>query len=134
MSSYLYGAFDGMLLSCRFTLKRARDMIPTKILAKNNLREDTERIFLVINFPKPKWLFCGTYHPLSQNARYFFNNRDRALDIYCSFEKIALAGILMCRKEEGYLTPFYIKSFEVHDFIVIIRTPHVTKIQTIRVT
>ena len=56
-----------------------REDIPTKILTKHNLPEDIEGIFLEIKFRKFKWLFCGIYHPLSQNDQYFFSNIEKAL-------------------------------------------------------
>ena len=68
-----------------------RKDIPTKVLTKHNLPEDIEGIFLEINFRKSKWLLCRTYHLSSQNDQYFFDNIDKTLDIYCSYEKIVLA-------------------------------------------
>ena len=65
-----------------------REDIPTKILAKHNFPEDIEGIFLEINFRKSKWLWCAIYHPVSQNDQCFFDNIDKALDIYCSYKKI----------------------------------------------
>ena len=56
-----------------------REDIPTKILTKHNLPKDIEGIFLEIKFRKFKWLFCGIYHPLSQNDQYFFSNIEKAL-------------------------------------------------------
>ena len=67
-----------------------REHIPTKILTKRNLRQDIEGIFLEINFRKSNWLLCGIYHT-PQNDQCFFDNIDKALDIYCSYEKIVLA-------------------------------------------
>ena len=44
-----------------------RDTISNKILEKHNFPKDVENIFLRLNFRKFKWLFCGTYHTLSQS-------------------------------------------------------------------
>ena len=51
-----------------------------------------EGFFVEIYFRKSKWLLCGTYHPPSQSDQYFFDNIDKALDVYFQYEKIMLAG------------------------------------------
>ena len=50
-----------------------RDDIPCK---KFDVRipEDIEALFLEINLRRTKWLFCGCYHPPSQNYAYFYQN------------------------------------------------------------
>ena len=46
-----------------------------------------------MNFRKSKWLLLGTYHPLSQNDKFYFNNIGYALDIYTQYyDKIILVG------------------------------------------
>ena len=69
-----------------------REDVPSKILRKHFLPNDIEGIFVEINFRKSKWLLCGTYHPPSQSDQYYFDNIDEALDVYCQYEKIMLAG------------------------------------------
>ena len=49
---------------------------------------------------------CGTYHPPSQNDQYLFDNIDKALDIYCSCEKIVLAGDFNTQERERLLDTF----------------------------
>ena len=80
-----------------------RENIPIKILTKNNLSEEIEGIFLEINFRKSKWILCGTYHPHSQNDQYFSDDIDKALDIYCSYEKIMLARDFNAHEGESSL-------------------------------
>ena len=58
-----------------------RDTISGKIL-ENTFPNDVERIFVVLNFIKCKWLICGTYHLPSHSDKYFFNNLHKALDTY----------------------------------------------------
>ena len=69
-----------------------REDIPSKILRKHFFPNDIEGIFAEINFRKSKWLLCGTYHPPSQSDQYYFDNIDKALDVYCQYEKIMLVG------------------------------------------
>ena len=82
-----------------------REDIPTKILIKHNLPEYIEGIFLEINFRKSKWLLCGICHS-PQNDQYFFDNIYKALDIYCSYDKIVLAGDLNVQEGERLLDTF----------------------------
>ena len=66
--------------------------IPIKLLTKHVLPSDIERIFLELNFRKCKWLLVGTYHPPSQNDHYFFENLDKAIDVYSHSKKVLLVG------------------------------------------
>ena len=36
------------------------------------------------NFRNCKWLLCGLYHPPYQKDQYFFDDIDKALDVYSS--------------------------------------------------
>ena len=69
-----------------------RDDIPSKMLTKHNLPEDIEAAFIELNFRKCKWLLCATYRAPSQNHNYFFDNIDKGLDVYSTYERVALAG------------------------------------------
>ena len=69
-----------------------REDIPSKILREHLFPNDIERIFVEINFRKSKWLLCGTYFPPSQSDQYYFDNIDKALDVYCQYEQIMLIG------------------------------------------
>ena len=69
-----------------------REDIPSKVSRKHLFPNDIEGIFVETNFRKSKWLLCGTYHPPSQSDQYYFDNIDKALDVYCQYEKIMLVG------------------------------------------
>ena len=56
---------------------------------------------------------CGTYHSPSQNDQYFFDNEDKALDIYCSYDKIVLAGDFNTQEGERLLRNF-LNQHELH--------------------
>ena len=62
--------------------------IPSKLLEKHNFSDDTEGLFVALNFRKVKWLLFGTYHPPSQNYIYYFNQLDNAIDTYNNYDKI----------------------------------------------
>ena len=83
-----------------------REDAPTKIITKHNLPEDIEGIFLEVNFRKSKWLLRGIHHPPSLDDQYLFDNIDKALDIYCSYEKIVLAGDFNVQEGERLLDTF----------------------------
>ena len=63
-----------------------------KMLTKHNLPEDIEAAFIELNFRKCKWLLCATYRAPSQNHNYFFDNIDKCLDVYSTYERVALTG------------------------------------------
>ena len=69
-----------------------RDDIPSKCLEKHKFPGDIEGIFVELNFRKVKWLLFGTYHPPTQNDLYYFNQLDKAIDTYNSYDKILLIG------------------------------------------
>ena len=71
-----------------------RDDIPSKMLTKHNLPEDIEAAFIELNFRKCKWLLCATYRAPSQNHNYFFDNTDKCLDMYSTYERVILASDL----------------------------------------
>ena len=71
-----------------------RDDIPSKMLTKHNLPEDIEAAFIELNFRKCKWLLCATYRAPSQNHNYFFDNIDKCLDMYSTYERVILASDL----------------------------------------
>ena len=62
------------------------------MLTKHKFPDDIEALFIEINFQKCKWLLCGLYHPPSQSDQYFFDNIDKALDVYSAFEKVLITG------------------------------------------
>ena len=68
-----------------------RDDMPSKMVTKHNLPEDIEAAFIELNFRKCKWLMRATYRAPSQNYNYYFDNIDKCLDVYSTYEKLALA-------------------------------------------
>ena len=87
----------GLSKPCRFDMNKhgrgvivyTRGTIPSKILEKHECcPNDTEYLFLELNFRKCKWLHCRTYHAPSQNDEYYFNHLDKALDTYSNYEKV----------------------------------------------
>ena len=58
-----------------------RDDIPYKKLDVR-IPEDIEALFLEINLSYTKWLFCGFYHPPSQNDAYFYQDLSNCLDLF----------------------------------------------------
>ena len=49
-----------------------REDIPSRLLTSHDFPYDIEGLFVGINLCKTKWLLFGTYHPPSQNDKYFF--------------------------------------------------------------
>ena len=70
--------------------------------------KNIEAIFPEISFRKSKWLLGGIYHlrRSSQNDQYFFDNIDKALDIYCPCDKIVLARDFNVQEGERLLDTF----------------------------
>ena len=69
-----------------------RNDFPSKLLTKHHFPDDIEGLFIELNFRKTKCLFLGMYHPPSQNDQYYFDCRDKALDIYNNYDKVILTG------------------------------------------
>ena len=66
-----------------------------------------EALFLEINLRHTKWLFCGCYHPPSQNDAYFYQNLSNCLDLF--FEKYTnffLASDFNSEETETVLSEF----------------------------
>ena len=64
--------------------------IPSKVLRKHLFPNDMEGIFVEINFRESRWLLWSTYHFPSQSVQYYFDNIDKALDVYCQYEKVVV--------------------------------------------
>ena len=77
-----------------------REDIPSKLLTKHVFPDDIEGLFVEINFRKTKWLLYGTYHPPSQCDQYFFDNVDKALDVYIGYENLLLVSDFNDQEEE----------------------------------
>ena len=69
-----------------------RDYILSRVLTKHVFPDDIEDLFIELNFRKVKWLLFGTYHPPTQSDSYYFNNLDKALDLYSHYGKKLLVG------------------------------------------
>ena len=64
-------------------------------------------MFLEINLRKTKWLLYGTYHPPSQDDKYFFDHLGKALDIYSEkYDKFLLVGDFNAQEGESCLDTF----------------------------
>ena len=62
------------------------------MLTKHVFPDDIEGLFIELNFRKAKWLLFGIYHPPTQSDSYYFNNLDKALDLYSHYDKQLLVG------------------------------------------
>ena len=62
-----------------------RDDIPSRVLTKHVFPDDIEGLFI-------KLILFGTYHPPAQSDSYYFNNLDKAVDLYSHYDKTLLAG------------------------------------------
>ena len=51
-------------------------------------------------------MLFGTYHPPTQNDLYYFNQLDKAIDTYNSYDKILLIGDFNAEINESYLESF----------------------------
>ena len=89
------------------------------MLTEHYLCEDTEAAFVELNFSKCKWLLCATYRAPSQNHNCSFDNIDKCLDVYSTYERFALAGDFNAQVGEKSLNTFLYQ----HEFASINRTP-----------
>ena len=76
------------------------------MFTKHKFPDDIEAIFIEINFRKCKWLLCGLYHPPSQTDQYFFDNLDKALDVYSTYEIVLITGDFNVQEGEKCLDTF----------------------------
>ena len=84
-----------------------RQDIPSNQLKNHNFADNIEGIFIEINLRKSKWLIFGTYHPPTQNNKFYFDNIGRALDFYTQkYDKILLAGDFNAEENEVILSNF----------------------------
>ena len=83
-----------------------RQDIPSKRLDKQAFPYDMEGVFVEVNFRKCKWLLFGTYHPPSQPDIYYFDNLDKAFDIYSSYERRFLIGDFNTERSEPCIDSF----------------------------
>ena len=84
-----------------------REDIPCKLLSKHDFPEDIEGIFIELNLRKMKWLLFGTYHPPSQNDKYYFECVGKALDVYSgTYDRLLLCGDFNAEEKENVLSDF----------------------------
>ena len=83
-----------------------RNDIQSKLLTKRIFTNDVKGIFVELNFRKCKCLLLETYHPPSQSDHYFFENMDRALDMYNYYDRILLTGDSNAEIHDDYLESF----------------------------
>ena len=84
-----------------------KEDIISKKLNRHTFPSDIEGMFLEINLRKSKWLFCGSYHPPSQNDDYYFKHIGRALDVYSNFyDKFLLTGDFNAEEIEPCMATF----------------------------
>ena len=76
------------------------------MLTKYKIPDNIEALFIEINFRKCKWLLCGLYHPPSQTDQYFFDNLDKFLDVYFTYEKVLITEDFNAQEGEKYLDTF----------------------------
>ena len=76
------------------------DDITSKMLTKHKFRDDIEELFVEINFRKCNWLLYGFYHPPSQSDQHFFDNLDKTLEVYSSYEEVLITGDIAAQERE----------------------------------
>ena len=101
-----------------------REDVPSKLLQKHVLPVGIEGLFIELNFRKCKWLLFGTYHPLSQEDQYYYNNLDKALDTYCQRDNILLSSDFNSETSEVCLDSFLYQ----HDLKNIVEEKRVSKV------
>ena len=84
-----------------------REDIPSKVLLKHTFPSDIEGIFVEINLRKTKWLLFGSYHPPSQQDKYYFDCVSKSLDIYHDlYDKFLLIGDFNAEDGETCVSSF----------------------------
>ena len=71
-----------------------REDITSKMLTKHKFPDDTEALFIEINFRKCNWLLYGLYHLPSEST----------YDVYSTYEKVL--EILKLKKERNVFIHF----------------------------
>ena len=62
------------------------------IFIHDDFPDDIEGLFIELNFRKAKWLLFETYRSQTQSDSYYFNNLDKAFDLYSHYYKKLLVG------------------------------------------
>ena len=82
------------------------DDIPSRLLTKHVLPDDSEGLFIELNFRKVKRLLFGTYQPPSQIDSYYFNNLDEPFYFYSHYDKKLLVGDFNTEVSDNVLSTF----------------------------
>ena len=69
-----------------------RNDIPSRVFTEHVFQDDIKGLFIELNFRKAKWILFRTFHPPTQSDSYYFNNLDKALDLYSQYDKKLLVG------------------------------------------
>ena len=84
-----------------------REDIPSRKLSKHTFPTDIEALYIEINLRKTKFLLIGTYHPPNQADQYYFDNINKALDMYShSYNKVLLSGDFNAQEDETVISNF----------------------------
>ena len=84
-----------------------REDIPSRKLSKHTFPTDIEALYIEINLRKTKFLLIGTYHPPNQADQYYFDNINKALDMYShSYDKVLLSGDFNAQEDETVISNF----------------------------
>ena len=84
-----------------------REDIPSKQINDHKFDDGIEGIFVEVNLRKTKWLIFGTYHPPSQDDKFYFDNIGKALELYNNkYDKVLLAGDFNAEVKETILMNF----------------------------
>ena len=86
-----------------------------------------EGLFINLNFRKVQWLLFGTYHQPSQKDSYYFNNLDKALDLYSHYDKKLSVGDFNTEVSDNVLSTILYQ----HDLENLPNIKPASKMQTI---
>ena len=85
----------------------AREDIPSKQINDHKFDDGIEGIFVEVNLRKTTLLIFGTYHPPSQDDKFYFDNIGKALELYNNkYDKVLLAGDFNAEVKETILMNF----------------------------
>ena len=103
-----------------------REDISSKQLTKHTFNNDIEGIFLELNLNKYKLLVCGTYHPPTQENKYYFDNISNSLDLYLrDYDRFVLIGDFNISESDSCFSDF----ISQYDAKNIVKEPiHVLKV------
>jgi len=84
-----------------------REDISSKQLTKHTFNNDIEGIFLELNLNKYKLLVFGTYHPPTQENKYYFDNISNSFDLYLrDYDRFVLIGDFNISESDSCFSDF----------------------------